>query len=203
MIDNFIKNFHLTFGNHSNEMPWIVTENLSKTIKDLISKLNSDYKIENEIAIHKTAIVENPSTLKGPIIISENCFIASFTYLRGPIFIGKSVTIGPGSEIKQSIIGNNSNTAHFNFIGNSVIGSNVNFEAGAVIANHYNERVNKEIFVLIQNKMINTQVVKFGAIVGDGCKIGENAVLSPGTILERNTVVDRMQVINQTKDIEL
>lgn len=203
MIDNFINDFHLTFGNHRNEMPWIVTENLSKTIKDLISQLNSDYKIENEIAIHKTAIVENPSILKGPIIISENCFVASFTYLRGPIFIGKSVAIGPGSEIKQSIIGNNSNTAHFNYIGNSVIGNNVNFEAGAVIANHYNERINKEILVLLQNKMINSQVVKFGAMVGDGCKIGANAVLSPGTILERNTVVDRMQVINQTKDIEL
>ncbi len=36
-----------------------------------------------------------------------------------------------------------STLAHFNFAGNSIIGSHVNLEAGAVIANHYNERTEK------------------------------------------------------------
>jgi hypothetical protein len=61
-------------------------------------------------------------------------------------------------------------------------------EAGSIIANHFNERTNKEIF---------PGVTKFGALVGDGCKIGANAVLSPGTILEKNSVVARAELINQ------
>lgn len=80
--------------------------------------------------------------MKGTIIISENCIVGANTYLRGPIFLSNSVKIGPSSEIKQSVIFDNSVIAHFNYIGNSVIGHNTNFEAGSICANHLNERQN-------------------------------------------------------------
>ena len=70
-----------------------------------------------------------------------------------------------GVEVKSSIIFDNSSVAHFNFIGDSIIGSNVNFEAGSITANHFNERKNKEIFVKINEEIINTKVEKFGALV--------------------------------------
>jgi bifunctional N-acetylglucosamine-1-phosphate-uridyltransferase/glucosamine-1-phosphate-acetyltransferase GlmU-like protein len=104
-----------------------------------------------------------------------------------------------GVEIKSSIISNNSAVAHFNFIGDSIIGENVNFEAGSITANHFNERENKEIFVKIDDNIINTQVVKFGSLIGDYSKIGANAVLSPGTILKKNSVVKRLELIEQIK----
>ena len=104
-----------------------------------------------------------------------------------------------GVEIKSSIISNNSAVAHFNFIGDSIIGENVNFEAGSITANHFNERENKEIFVKIDDNIINTQVVKFGSLVGDFSKIGANSVLSPGTILKKNSVVKRLELIEQIK----
>ncbi|MEZ4899372.1 MAG: hypothetical protein R2806_21175, partial [Saprospiraceae bacterium] len=88
--------------------------------------------------------------------------------------------------------------AHFNYIGNSLIGHHVNFEAGSVCANHFNERDDKTIFVMHRGERINTGVIKFGALVGDHVKIGANAVLSPGTILEKNRIVGRLELINQT-----
>jgi carbonic anhydrase/acetyltransferase-like protein (isoleucine patch superfamily) len=45
--------------------------------------------------------------------------------------------------------------------------------------------------------------VKFGAIVGDGCRIGANAVLAPGTILSAKTVVQRLSLIDQRPDDQL
>jgi UDP-N-acetylglucosamine diphosphorylase / glucose-1-phosphate thymidylyltransferase / UDP-N-acetylgalactosamine diphosphorylase / glucosamine-1-phosphate N-acetyltransferase / galactosamine-1-phosphate N-acetyltransferase len=87
--------------------------------------------------------------------------------------------------------------AHFNFIGNSIIGSNVNVEAGAVTANHYNERADKQIEVLYKGEIIKTNTHKFGALIGDGCKIGANAVLSPGTLLVKNTIVKRLEMVEQ------
>ena len=108
-------------------------------------------------------------------------------------------SLGPCCEIKSSFIFPNSNLAHFNFVGDSVIGSDVNFEAGAVIANHFNERMNKEISVIMNGSREDTLVKKFGALVGDASKIGANAVLSPGTILKTGSIVKRLELVDQQK----
>ena len=61
----------------------------------------------------------------------------------------------------------------------------------------YNERENKAISVVYQSAIIETGVIKFGALVGDGSKIGANAVLSPGTLLLPNSRVKRLELIEQ------
>ena len=94
---------------------------------------------------------------------------------------------------------NNSSIAHFNFIGDSIIGNNVNFEAGAIAANHFNERTDKKITLFYNDEIILTSTEKFGALVGDNSTIGANAVLSPGTILSANTVVKRLELVDQQK----
>lgn len=137
--------------------------------------------------------------MKGTVIISENSFIGANAYLRGPIFLSNSVKVGPSSEIKQSIIFDNTAIAHFNYIGNSIVGQNINFEAGSICANHYNERKDKRFFVTHNHQIIDTKTEKFGSLIGDNSKIGANAVLSPGTILEKNSIVKWLELIEQTK----
>jgi acetyltransferase-like isoleucine patch superfamily enzyme len=70
-------------------------------------------------------------------------------------------------------------------------------EAGAVVANHYNERRDKEINTYVRGQEIRTGVNKFGALIGDHSRLGANSVLSPGTVLERKAVVARLALINQ------
>ena len=193
----FIENFDFYFPDYTTSAPWNIVNELDKILLEKIKQLSTDYKIEGTIAIHKTAIIEEGVTLKGTIIISENCYVGAHAYLRGPILFGKSVKIGPGSEIKQSFISDNSAVAHFNYIGNSLIGQNINFEAGSICANHYNERKSKNISVKYKDNIINTHSDKFGSLLGDNSKVGANAVLSPGTILEKNAVVKRLQLIEQ------
>ena len=53
------------------------------------------------------------------------------------------------------------------------------------------KKKNKNIFVKINNEIIDTKSIKFGALVGDDSKIGANAVLSPGTILEKKSIKDK------------
>ena len=93
----------------------------------------------------------------------------------------RGVTIGPGCEIKSSYIGSHTAIAHFNYIGNSLIGA----------------RVNKEITLLVHGRPQPTGLTKFGAVVGDGSRIGTNAVLSPGTILPPGSVVGRLELVRQ------
>ena len=196
MTSNYIARFKDYFDD---DLPWLIIQNLEPIIFEKIKFLSDDFEVNNGIAIHKTAIVEKNAILKAPLIIEENCFVAANACLRNGVFLSKNVKIGMGVEIKSSIILNNSAVAHFNFIGDSIIGENVNFEAGSITANHFNERENKEIFVKIDDNIINTQVVKFGSLIGDYSKIGANAVLSPGTILKKNSVVKRLELIEQIK----
>ncbi|MBK1897063.1 DapH/DapD/GlmU-related protein [Chryseobacterium paridis] len=197
-INDFINNFS-SFNSNTYLLPWEIITNLDDLIKEKFDYLSDEYTIDGDIAVHKTAIIEQNVIMKGRIIIGENSFIGANAYLRGPIVIGKHVKIGPGSEIKQSIISDETAVAHFNYIGNSIIGSRINFEAGSICANHYNERKDKEISVLFNNQLIKTQTTKFGSLIGDDSRIGANAVLSPGTILQKESIVKRLELIEQMK----
>lgn len=197
LIDHFIEDFSKTFSDLSTSEPWKITNDLKNTIEKMILNLGDDYIIQDNIAIHKSATIENNVTIKKPAIIGENCYIGANAYFREGVYLDQSVKIGPGCEIKNSIICSGTAIAHFNYIGNSIIGRNINFEAGSIAANHYNERVNKKISVLYNNKIIETNSDKFGSLVGDNSRIGANAVLSPGTILVKNSIVKRLELVEQ------
>lgn len=197
-LNYFIPGFYNVFDEDIRLMPWEIIFSIEELIRKKIETLDpTQFLIEGELAIHKSAIIEKGVSLKGPIIINEACFVGANAYLRKGVYIGKSSSIGPGCEIKSVIIFENNNIAHFNFIGDSIIGNNVNIEAGAITANHYNERDVKQIAVLYQSGIIQTNTDKFGALIGDFCKIGANAVLSPGTLLNPNSIVKRLELVEQ------
>jgi NDP-sugar pyrophosphorylase family protein len=199
-INDFINLFSTIFPGNEKLQPWEITTTVSKIIELKIRTLDSDYFIENDIAIHKSAKVEERAILKGPLIIDKNCFVGSNAYLRNGVYLGESSSIGPACEVKSSIILNDTEIAHLNFIGDSILGSHINCEAGSIAANYYNERVDKKIKVLAGSTPMNTNVDKFGSLIGDNCKIGANAVLSPGTILVPGTIVKRLELVEQLKE---
>src|SRR5688572_25204694 len=193
----YVKNFLAAFPELEQELPWTIVGSVQKILSNKIKTLSLDFKISNDVAIHKKAQIEENVTLKGPIIISAGCFIGAHAYLRGGVFLGEKSIVGPGCEIKSSLIMSGSALAHFNFVGDSLIGSYVNMEAGSIIANHYNERLDKTIYVMLNKKKTQIEVTKFGALVGDHSKIGANAVLSPGTILLPESIVKRLELVEQ------
>jgi len=200
-VNDFINDFSSKLKLQNDFQPWEITNNISNIIEGLILSLDSSgYHIENGIAIHNTAIIESGVAMKRPVIIMRNCFVGANSYLREGVFLDEFVKVGANCEVKSSFIGSKTAIAHLNYIGNSIIGYHVNFEAGSVAANHYNERVSKEIWVKFKQKKINTRVTKFGALVGDDSRIGANAVLSPGTILEKKAIVKRLELIEQLRD---
>jgi bifunctional N-acetylglucosamine-1-phosphate-uridyltransferase/glucosamine-1-phosphate-acetyltransferase GlmU-like protein len=175
--------------------PWNIVKDIQEIILEIIPQLNDGYVIKNNVAIHKTAVVEEHVILKGPLIVSENCFIGAHAYLRGGVFLDQQVSIGPGCEIKSSVILRNTALAHFNFAGDSILGAYVNMEAGSIIANHFNERTDKTIHILWNDDRIAIPSIKFGAMVGDHTKIGANAVLSPGSMMMPRSVVKRLSLV--------
>lgn len=178
--------------------PWQICAEAPALVRAAITALPAGYRmLDEDIAVHATATIEAGSILKSPCIIAEGCFVAAHAYLRGGVWLGRAAVIGPSVEIKSSLIGPRTTVAHFNFVGNSILGADVNIEAGAIVANHRNEMADKEIVCVLAGAEIRTGCDKFGALVGDGCRIGANAVLAPGTILARGSVVPRLTLIDQ------
>src|SRR3990170_729215 len=140
LVNLYIKRFNLVFGGMDPEMPWRLTRNTSQILLQKMKTLGPDYKIFNNVAIHNTVAIDSHAILKGPAIIASNCFVGSHALIRGGVFLDENVCLGPGCEVKSSFIFSHTALAHFNFVGDSLVGSHVNLEAGAVVANHYNER---------------------------------------------------------------
>lgn len=139
----------------------------------------------SQISIGAGTVVEPGAYIQGPCIIGKNCIIRHGAYIRGDVVIGDSCIIGHDTEVKHSIFLNNSSAAHFNYVGDSIIGSRVNLGAGVKCANLRLDH--QPIHVVVQGERINTHLNKLGAIIGDGAQIGCNCVVNPGTILGRNS----------------
>ena len=172
--------------------PWELVTKAPEIVAQLLKELpQDDFEIRGDIAIHKTATVEAGAVLKGPLILGARCFVASGAYLRGGCWVGEGCTFGPGAELKTSFVFPGTKLAHFNFVGDSVLGSGVNLEAGSIVCNYRNERDDKQVQVRINGNLVGTGCDKFGALIGDQSRIGANAVLAPGAILQPGSIVRR------------
>lgn len=176
--------------------PWQIVEVAENLIRTALQALGPEYQIDEEFAVHQSATVEPGVAIKGPGIIGPRCFIAAGAYLRGGTYVGEDCIIGPGSELKTSFMFPGSKIAHLNFVGDSILGSGVNVEAGAVIANYRNELADKTIRILHDGCVINTGVSKFGSLIGDQARIGANAVIAPGALIPPGTKVGRLQLVD-------
>jgi bifunctional N-acetylglucosamine-1-phosphate-uridyltransferase/glucosamine-1-phosphate-acetyltransferase GlmU-like protein len=177
--------------------PWDVTSHAPERVAAIIREIGGDYHLREGIAVHFTAVVEPGATLKGPMIIGPRCFVSGSALLRGGVFLAEDCIVGPAVELKTTLMFKGSKVAHLSFVGDSILGSDVNLEAGSIIANYRNELENKRILIEVAGEVVDTGVEKFGALVGDGSRIGANAVIAPGAILSPNSRVARLALIDQ------
>ena len=138
------------------------------------------YPVQGTVIVGKGSIVKSGTYIEGPCIIGTNCRIGPHAYIRGATSIGDDCHIGHCTELKNSIIMNGTKIPHFNYIGDSVIGSECNFGAGTKIANLRHDHAN----VRVCGK--DTRRKKFGAIIGDGVQFGINCSINVGSKIGSN-----------------
>ena len=139
------------------------------------------------IWIAKSAKVFDSVYLNGPLIIDENAEVRQCAFIRGNAIIGKGATVGNSTELKNSILFDEVQTPHFNYIGDSILGYKSHTGAGAITSNLKSDK--SLVTVLLEGKKVETGVKKFGAMLGDNVEVGCNSVLNPGTVIGKNTNV--------------
>ena len=178
--------------------PWDLVAHAAPMVKALLANLPAaDYRISDDVAVHRSATVEEGAVLKGPLILGAGCFVAAGAYLRGGNWVAEGCTLGPGAELKSSFLFAGTRLSHFNFVGDSVLGAGVNLEAGSIVCNCRNERPDRELRVWVGGRRLSLGDRKFGALLGDGCRIGANAVIAPGAMLPPGGLLARGAVLDQ------
>lgn len=164
----------------------------------------------NDIHVHETVKI-NPGTIfdtsNGPIVIDEYAKVGQFSYLEGPLYVGKNAHIDNarliggtvigtqcriGGEVEASIINDFSNKHHEGFIGHSVLGKWVNIGALATTSDLKNNYGKIKLLVPsslipspnIELQYIETNLIKFGSIIGDCSKIAIGMRLNTGTVID-------------------
>lgn len=144
--------------------------------------------IEGAVFIDEGTVVEPFVYIKGPVYIGKNCEIRQGAYIRGNVFIGDNCVVGHTTEVKNSILLSGAKAPHFNYVGDSILGHNVNLGAGTKISN-LKIGLTGSVKVKANGEIYDTGLRKLGAIIGDDSETGCNSVLNPGTILGKKVLV--------------
>lgn len=197
LIAHFIPEWSETPFGQVTSIPWEATARSAELVRLALQSLSDDYMLNGDVAVHRSATIETGAVVKGPAIIGPQAFIGANAYLRGGVFVDRDCVVGPSCELKSSFLFLGAKLAHLSFVGDSLLGADVNVEAGAIIANHRNELADKQIRIRWQGETIDTGVSKFGALVGNGAKIGANAMIAPGALLAPGAHVPRLGLVDQ------
>lgn len=153
----------------------------------LLNRCDGSAFIDENVFIGEGTVVEDGAMIKGPAIIGRNCQIRHNAYIRGDVIVGDDCVVGNSCELKNTMLFNNCQVPHFNYVGDSILGYKSHLGAGVVLSNV--KVVKGNVTVELEGKPFDTGLRKFGAILGDNTDIGCNAVLNPGSIIGCGAIV--------------
>lgn len=167
--------------------PWEVLADIGDFIMKLGPTLSQDAfeHPSDDIWIHKSVTVAKTATLTGPLIIDADTEVRPGAFIRGKVIVGKNCVVGNSTELKNVVLFNTVQVPHYNYVGDSILGTHSHMGAGSITSNVKADKT----LVVVKNgeEHIETGLKKFGAMIGDYVEVGCNSVLNPGTVIGRNS----------------
>ena len=145
-------------------------------------------KIGNNVEILSFTHIENAT-------LESNVNAGPFSRIRPGSFLSKGSRVGNFVEVKKSKIGKNSKINHLSYVGDAVIGKNVNIGAGTITCNYDGKKKNKT-------------KISDGAFIGSNTsliapiKIGKRAIVGAGSALTKN-VKNKSLAFTRANQIEI
>lgn len=140
-----------------------------------------------QIKIGNGVLIEAGALIKSPTILGDHTEVRQGAYVRGHCFTGSRCVIGHATEIKHSIMLDDAKAGHFAYLGDTILGNNVNLGAGTKMANL--RFTGGTIPIRTPGNIIDSGLKKMGAILGDYAQTGCNSVTNPGTLLGRKSIL--------------
>jgi bifunctional UDP-N-acetylglucosamine pyrophosphorylase/glucosamine-1-phosphate N-acetyltransferase len=111
--------------------------------------------------------------------VGGQAFVGPFARLRPGAQVGERAHVGNFVELKKTVLGNGSKASHLSYLGDAVIGENVNIGAGTITCNYDGKKkhvttIEDGAFIGSDTQLIAPVTVKKGAYVGTGTTIRED-----------------------------
>lgn len=165
----------------------LVTEN-GQVLKGASIIMAGAVLIGKKIHIGQGVLIEAGAYIKEPAIIGDYTEVRHGAYMRGFCVVGKRCVVGHATEVKHSIFLNDAKAGHFAYLGDSILGNNVNLGAGTKFAN-LRFLPGTVTIKTPDKKNIDSGLRKIGAILGDDCQTGCNSVTNPGTVMGKKSAL--------------
>jgi bifunctional UDP-N-acetylglucosamine pyrophosphorylase / glucosamine-1-phosphate N-acetyltransferase len=122
--------------------------------------------------------------------IGKNVNIGPFARLRPGSVIGEDVRIGNFVEIKKSKIGKGAKIGHLSYVGDTLMGDETNFSAGAITVNY--DGFDKYKTVIGKNVMIGSNVNLVAPV-----KIDDGAIVAAGSTITDNVQANALSIARE------
>lgn len=138
--------------------------------------------IDSHVKIGEDTVIKPFTVIDHDVVIGRNCVIGPFAHLRPGTRIDDAVEIGNFAEVSRSTVGTGTFMKHFSFLGDAMVGRNVNIGAGTVTAN-------------FDGKDKNRTVIGDGAFIGSDSilvapvKVGKKAMTGAGSVVTKGKVI--------------
>lgn len=168
--------------------PWEILTRIKTFLIEFSKSLPKDFeRISEFVWVGKGTTIESTATIKGPAIIGYNCEIRHCAFIRENVIIGNEAVVGNSTELKNSLLFNNVQVPHYNYIGDSILGYKAHLGAGVILSNL--KSIGETVKIRDETEYIETGLRKFGAMIGDYAEIGCNSVLNPGAVIGKNSII--------------
>ena len=150
-------------------------------------KIPPGVHIEGKVWLHASVKLPPYAVIQGPAYIGANTQIRPGAFIRGNVIAGENCVLGNSCEFKNCLLLDGVQAAHFNYVGDSLLGNGAHLGAGVICSNLRLDQ--GEVMVRLPDGTVGTGLKKFGAVIGDHAEIGCNAVLNPGSLIGPRALV--------------
>jgi len=152
--------------------------------------IEGQVEVGDDVRIGANSVIRN-STIASGVQILENCviedaiigresIIGPFSRIRPGVHLSGNNKVGNFVEIKKSEIDEGSKINHLSYIGDSLIGKNVNIGAGTITcnydgANKFQTIIGDNVFIGSDSQLVAPVKIEAGATIGAGSTITADA----------------------------
>jgi UDP-N-acetylglucosamine diphosphorylase/glucosamine-1-phosphate N-acetyltransferase len=167
--------------------PWELLEanewKLGELARRIAGTVKGDADLRGSVVVEEGAVVEPGVVIEGPALVRAGAHVGPNAYVRGATLLGEDIEVGHGVEVKNSVVMQGTKVPHLTYLGDSVLGRNVNLGAGTQVANLRHD--DADVKLTVKGERVSTGRRKFGVVVGDGARTGINTSLDAGVTLSR------------------
>ena len=149
--------------------------------------LEANVTLQGIVKIGEGVLIKAGAVIEGPCSIGYGSYIGNNSLIRSYTSVGKNCEVGSGVELKNCVVMDSSQIGRLSFIGDSVLGENVDIGSGCMTVNRAVDW--KPISVQNRKGKASTNMTKLGAFLGDGVVVGAGNMIQPGTVVHSGKIV--------------